>query len=312
MESVEMNLNLAWQKLDTLVDGATRLLPNMVIALLTFIILTLIAKLVAGTLRRSITRKGRSSLGAVLGSLVFWIGLIAAAAISLTIVVPSLKPGDLVAGLGIGSVAIGFAFKDILQNLLAGLLILLRQPFHVDDQIEVNGFEGTVERIETRATILKTFDGQRIVIPNSDIYTDAVTVRTAHNTRRFEYDIGVGYGDNMDTAQSVIKKAISKVDGVEATPAPEALPWDLSASWVTIRARWWTNSRRPDVLHIRAKVLQAIKEALDAADIDMPYDTQVQLFHDQTEETDGDRAKQREGWPVGEGSKPRNTRASSA
>lgn len=306
MEDVDLNLGLAWQKVDAMLDGVVKLLPNLVIAFVIFLVLAVIAKFVSYLVRRSSERQGRHNLGAVLGSLVFWTGVIASAAIGLTILIPTLNPGDLIAGLGIGSVAIGFAFKDILQNLLAGLLILLRQPFEVNDQIEVNGMEGTVERIESRATLLKTYDGQRIVIPNSDIYTDAVIVRTAHDKRRSEYDVGVGYGDNMGDAQNVIRAAISKVDGVESDPAPEALPWDLAASWVTLRARWWTDVRRADRIQVRAKVLQSIKEALDEAGIDMPYDTQVQLFHDQTEETDGDRAKQREGWPRGEaGSTPR-------
>lgn len=306
MEQVDINLGLAWQKVDAMLDGAIKLLPNLVIAIIVFLILAAIGKFVAYLVRRSSDSQGRHNLGAVLGSLVFWTGMIVAAAIAMTILIPTLHPGDLIAGLGIGSVAIGFAFKDILQNLLAGLLILLRQPFEVGDQIEVNGLEGTVEQIESRATLLKTYDGQRIVIPNSDIYTDAVTVRTAFDKRRSEYDVGVGYGDDMNKAQEIIRSAISSVDGVEADPAPEALPWDLAASWVTLRARWWTDVRRADMVQVRAKVLQAIKEALDDAGIDMPYDTQVQLFHDQTEATDGDRDEQREGWPSGEtGSTPR-------
>lgn len=306
MENVDVNIGLAWQKVDSILDAAVKLLPNLAIAFVTFFLLLAIAKVIGYFVRRSSEKKGRHNLGAVLGSLVFWTGAIASAAIALTILVPTLNPGDLIAGLGIGSVAIGFAFKDILQNLLAGLLILLRQPFEVNDQIEVNGMEGTVERIESRATLLKTYDGQRIVIPNSDIYTDAVTVRTAFDKRRSEYDVGVGYGDDLSKSQEVIRDAISKVEGVEKDPAPEALPWDLAASWVTLRARWWTDVRRADRVQVRAKVLRSIKDALDEAGIDMPYDTQVQLFHDQTEAHDGDRDAQREGWPRGEnGSTPR-------
>lgn len=101
-------------------------------------------------------------------------------------------------GLGVSSVAIGFAFKDILQNGLAGLLILLRQPVEVGDQIVINSFEGTVERIETRATIIRTYDGQRVVVPNGDSYTKAVQVKTANDKRRSQYDMGLGYGDGIE------------------------------------------------------------------------------------------------------------------
>ena len=111
----------------------------------------------------------------------------------------------------------------------------------------------------------------------------------------------------MGDACYVRKDGLSGVAEVESDPAPEAWPWALGASWVTIRARWWTQSRRADIVKVKGKAIQAIKEALDAAHIDMPYETQVHLFHDQTEETDGARGKQREGWPAPkEGTPPKS------
>jgi small conductance mechanosensitive channel len=105
-------------------------------------------------------------------------------------------PGDLFADLGVSSVAIGFAFKDILQNMLAGILILLRQPFEVGDQIVSGGHECTVEKVETRATMIKTYDGRSVDIPNFDIYTDSVVVNTAFDIRLWQYDIGMGCNDD--------------------------------------------------------------------------------------------------------------------
>ena len=141
-------------------------------------------------------------------------------------------------------------------------------------------------------------DGQRIVIPNSEIYANAVLVKTAYRIRRSQYDVGIGYGDDIEKACEVIKVAVAEVTGVETEPPPEALVWDLAASWVTIRVRWWTLSRRTDVVPLHASVIKAIKHALDKAHIDIPYETLVQLVHDQTEATDGDRELQREGWPA--------------
>ena len=126
---------------------------------------------------------------------------------------------------GVSSVAIGFALKNILQNCLAGLLILLRKPFDIDDQIEANGFEGKVRHIETRATIIQNYDGQRIVLPNSDIYTNAVLFRTAHEKRPSQHDVGIGYGDGIENACEVLLATINSVDEVQTDPAPEALPW---------------------------------------------------------------------------------------
>jgi small-conductance mechanosensitive channel len=202
--------------------------------------------------------------------------------------------------LGISGVAIGFAFRDILQNFLAGILILLTEPFHIDDQIVFKDFEGTVENIQTRATTIRTYDGRRIVIPNSELFTNSLTVNTAFDNRRLQYDIGIGYGDDIDRAKQVILEAIASVDGVLREPSPDALVVGLAESTVNIRARWWISPpRRADALETQDKVLTAIKKKLTANGIDLPFPTQQILFHDQTEETDGESDRQREGWPAG-------------
>lgn len=303
-QTVDADLDTALKQVDSWVDGAIHLLPNFCVALVVLLVFYLLGNFFRLLVQRHLTRRSRDNLGEVLGSLIKWAVVFAGLLLAATIVMPSLKPGDLIAGLGVGSVAIGFAFKDILQNWLAGLLILIRQPFSVGDQVEVSGFEGTVCRIETRATLIDTYDGQQAVIPNSDIYTNAVLVKTAYEKRRSEYDIGIGYGDDINKACEIIQQTLLDVEGVLKKPKPEALPWELAASWVTIRARWWTHSRQTDVSHIRARVIAAVKQALDAACIDMPFETCVQLLHDQTEETDGDRNHQREGWPVADGDNP--------
>lgn len=297
-----LDFSAAFVRINSWIDGGIRLLPNIAVAIVVILVFYGIGVL----MRRFVVKRSHSSsrdnLGEVLGGFIMYLVVGLGILLGATIVIPSLKPGDLVAGLGVSSVAIGFAFKDILQNWLAGLLILLRQPFNINDQIEVKGFEGTVERIETRATIIRTYDGQRIVIPNSDIYTNAVIVKTAHENRRSQYDVGIGYGDDIERACEVIREAVGKLSEVCADPAPEALPWDLAASWVTIRVRWWTHSRRSDVVLVHAQVIRAVKEALQQAHIDLPYETCVHLIHDQTEADDGDRSRQREGWPAAQDS----------
>ncbi len=299
-QQIDADYGVAIERLDDWIDKGIQLLPNIILAIVVMALFYGVGIFVRRLILNQSTRRDRGNLGEVLGGLVKWAILLIGFLLAATIVIPTLNPGDLIAGLGVSSVAIGFAFKDILQNWLAGLLILIRNPFTINDQIEVNGHEGTVQRIETRATIIKTYDGQRIVIPNSDIYTNAVLVKTAYEMRRSQYDVGIGYGDNIEEACEVIQQAIAGISEVESEPPPEALPWDLAASWVTIRARWWTNSRRADVVLVHASVIMAIKQALDKARIDMPYVTQVQLNHDQTESLDGDRGSQREGWPAPE------------
>jgi len=296
------------ERLDNWLDGFVRMLPNIGVAILVAIGFYYLAKFVSNIIKNRAAKRGRTNLGTVLGGFVRWVLIVLGGLLAATIVVPSLNPGDLIAGLGVSSVAIGFAFKDILQNWLAGLLILLRQPFEIGDQIVVNGYEGSVERIETRATIIKTYNGERVVVPNSEIYTNSVQVKTAHELSRSQYDIGVGYGDSIEEAKEVILNALKNIEGVDQEKGVEVLPWDLAASWVTIRIRWWTKSSRAEVVKVKAMVIHKMKIALDEAKIDMPYDTKVHLLHDQTEASDGERSAQREGWPSnkeGQDPKPR-------
>ena len=160
-------------KMQAMLNDFISLLPNMVLALIVFAIFFFIARAIKKVVR-NLTRDRRQArnLGLVLGRLAQGTTLMVGLFIALSIVIPSLKAGDLVQLLGVSGVAIGFAFRDILQNFLAGILILLTEPFQIDDQIVFKNFEGTVENIQTRATIIKTYDGRRIVIPNSELFTN--------------------------------------------------------------------------------------------------------------------------------------------
>jgi small-conductance mechanosensitive channel len=300
-------ISAAWNKVENMINGFMVLLPNIVLALIVFAFFFFVAGKIKGLVKR-LTRKHRQArnLGLVLGRLAQGVTILIGLFIALSIVIPSFKAGDLVQLLGISGVAIGFAFRDILQNFLAGILILLTEPFQIDDQIVFKDFEGTVENIQTRATTIRTYDGRRIVIPNSELFTNSVTVNTAFENRRLEYDIGIGYGDDIDQAKQLILQAIHSVDSVLQDPVPEALVMELAESTVNIRARWWIKPpRRADALNSRDKVISAIKKKLVENGIDLPFPTQQILFHDQTEETDGDRSRQREGWPAGKGEVPK-------
>jgi len=298
-EQIDPNISNVWDTINNLVNGFLELLPKLVIAAVVLVIFWLLAKGARLLLRRLTRGHASANIGAVMGRLAYGGMLLLGLLVALTIAAPSVKPADLLSVLGVGGVAIGFAFRDILQNFLAGLLILIRQPFQIGDQIIFNDYEGTVEQIETRATIIKTYDGRKVVIPNGEIYTNSVMVNTAYETRRSQYDVGIGYGDDIREAAEFVLQAMRQVEGVLDEPAPDVLNVDLAGSSVNLRARWWTKPERAEVVRVGHEVLTAIKEKLDEAGIDMPYPTQVTLFHDQTEETDGDRTTQREGWPAG-------------
>ena len=209
-----------------------------------------------------------------------------------------MTPASVFGALGIGSVAIGFAFKDILQNLLSGMLILLTRPFRIGDQIVSGAHEGTVDDIAVRATTLRTYDNRRVVIPNSELYTNRVTVNTAYPSRRLSVVVGIGYGDDIEQARRIVLDTVADLPGVIGDPAPAVLVTALSDFTVDLEVRFWISPpARREALEVQDQVLSAIKPALIGAGIDLPLPTQQVLLHDQTEPGDGDRARQREGWP---------------
>ncbi len=297
---MQADTRITLERIEGYIDSFWWILPNLGIALVVSGLFLVAAGIARQAVLRVFKRRARPDLAIMLAGAARWgvvgLGFLVVA----TIIFPSISPANLLSTLGIGSIAIGFAFKDILQNWLAGLLILLRQPFRTGDQIVVGKHEGTVEHIEARATLIKTYDGRRVIIPNSAVYTDAVTVNTAFPLRRSQYDVGIGYGDDIDRACDVILDAIRKVEGVAEDPPPEAFAWELDSSTVNLRVRWWTHSKRSDVVHAQGRVIRAMKKALSEAGIDLPFPTNVVLLHDQTEEADGDRRRQREGWPAGD------------
>jgi small conductance mechanosensitive channel len=297
---LQADTRITLERIEGYIEGFWWVLPNLGIALVVSGLFLVAAGIVRRAVLRVFKRRARPDLAIMLAGAARWgvigLGFLVVA----TIIFPSISPANLLSTLGIGSIAIGFAFKDILQNWLAGLLILLRQPFRTGDQIIVGKHEGTVEHIEARATLIKTYDGRRVIIPNSAVYTDAVTVNTAFPLRRSQYDVGIGYGDDIDRACEVILAAIRNVEGVAQDPPPETFAWELSGSTVNLRVRWWTHSKRSEVVRTQGRVIRVMKQALGDAGIDLPFPTNVVLLHDQTEATDGDRRRQREGWPAGD------------
>ena len=281
-----------------MIDAVVAALPRVAVALVVFVVVVMIAAGVRRLIHRVTPGPKNSNIGIVLGRLAYAALVVLAGLIGLVIIFPTFTIGSLLGALGIGGVALGFAFQDIFQNLLAGILILLREPFREGDEITSGEYTGTVEAIETRATFIRTYDGRRVIIPNSQIYSDPVQVITAYQMVRSQYDVGIGYGDDVETAKRIALETVQGIEGVKEDPAPDVLTWELAGSSVNLRVRWWTDPSRKSVVELRDKVLVQVSQALLSNGIDLPFPTQQILFHDQTEATDGDRTRQREGWPV--------------
>ena len=271
-----------------MIKGLIALLPNLLLALLVSVLFFLLGRGVRTMVRRLTGRyPNHQNVGLLLGRLaqgtIVFIGLL----LALAITVPSFKPAQVIQLLGISGVAIGFAFKDIFQNFLAGILLLVTEPFRLGDQIVAGGFEGTVEDIQTRATTIKTYDGRRVVIPNAELFTGSVVVNTAFDCRRTEYEVGIAYGDDIPQAKAIILRVLHQIPGVLDTPAPDVLTVALADSSVQLRVRWWSLPSRGEVLSVQDVVITEIKAALNQGGIHIPFPMRHVLFYDQTGQSSG-------------------------
>ena len=288
-----------------LVIGFVERIPYFVAAIVVILIFWLLSILFKKVVRKILGSRSRHQnlvkvFQRVGGALIFFIGFM----IAMVVAIPGFTPAKLIGALGIGSVAIGFAFKDIFQNLLSGILLLISEPFRIGDQIVSGDYEGTVEDIKIRATTIKTYDGRQVVIPNSDLYTSALTVNTAYKQRRLQLAVGIGYADDIAEAKDEIMQALSRADSVSKNASPTIIAVNLGDSTIDLIVRWFIDDgTQANKVGSIDQVLIEIKKALDAAGIDMPFPVRTmdlsdpsvkaivkQLKKDQTVDVEGNSA----------------------
>ena len=235
----------------------------------------LLAKVLRVVTRWWLARRRTPSYARVFSTLAaFGLGALAVGA-GLTVAFPSVRPVDVLGGLGIVSVAIGIAFQNVLANLFAGVLILVREPFRAGDQIAVGDVRGTVEEVNLRETVVRTFDGRRVLVPNSTVHGEVLTVQTGYTHIRTTVVIGVDYSTDLAQARSVVLDATRRVPGVAEDPAPQCLLTELAPSTINFDLRFWSGARQLEALETRDRVIEAVAAALVDAGVDMPADIRV-------------------------------------
>lgn len=252
--------------------GFIEALPSIAIALIILFVTWIVARF---AVRISDMIVGRTEIRASLKNLIdtlvklgIWlIGLFIAA----VVVMPDLTPASLLAGLGIGAVAIGFAFQDIFENFLAGVLIMVREKMRIGDIIECEGITGKVEHITLRETHVRKLSGELTVVPNSILFKNPVEIFTDVDQRRHEVVVGVSYDTQLDHAADVIHRAVEDVDDVLASKGVDIFAQEFNSSSVDFLVRWWAGSTPRAGWESKDKVVRAIKAALDEASIEIPF-----------------------------------------
>ena len=172
-----IDLSAAWKTGIKIINDSISLLPNLILAVVIFVIFMILASASKSFTRRFTVRWGkRQGVALLLGQIAYTTVSVLGFLIALSVVAPSFHASDLIRTLGIGSIAIGFAFQNILQNFLAGILLMINEPFQLGDWISVIGIEGDVDDIQTRATHVITKEGREVFIPNALLFTNPVAV----------------------------------------------------------------------------------------------------------------------------------------
>ncbi|WEL23250.1 mechanosensitive ion channel family protein [Candidatus Nanohalovita haloferacivicina] len=182
--------------------------------------------------------------------------------------VPLSALGTMVGLIGLG---LSFALKDMIANFISGLLIMINRPFKIGDQIEVSGEAGTVRDIKIRASEIKTYDGRKVIVPNSTLYSNTVINNTAYDERRFEVVVGVGYDDDVEKAKDLAMETLEEAEMTEDDPEPQVLVHELGGSSVNLKLRGWTKPSKANMVKASSEVTQLVKDKYDDAGIDIPY-----------------------------------------
>lgn len=266
-----MNLSAPWQ---ALVEKALLFIPKLIAALITFGVSVLLSVLAARWVRNFAQKRiDDEETLLLLSRLARWAVIVAGTVLALDQV--NFDVTGFVAGLGIAGLTIGFALQDITRNFIAGILLLVRQPFDIGDAVEAAGYAGTVLEITTRDTVLKTWDGEMVILPNLDVYTKPLINYSDLPNRRRTIQIGLGYGEDVNRATKLFLAAIRSVEGVLDDPAPQVLAQDLGDSTLQLAARFWVNQETHDLFVVHSDVVRTVKEVAEQEQIDLPYPIQT-------------------------------------
>jgi len=189
---------------------------------------------------------------------------------------------------GASAVVLGFAFRDIGENFIAGIILAFSRPFDVDDTVLIGDNFGKVKALEFRYTKLKTFDGRDVYIPNGDVLTTPVTNYTEDGFFRWDFIIGIAYEDNIEGAKQTVLEALRKIPNVIEDDEHEnfVIEDELATSTVNLKIFFWVDTKdfRRAALITKGNVVKGVKEALEDAGYYMPADIhEIKLYGGETE-----------------------------
>lgn len=245
--------------------------PQIFAALLIFLGFLVLAFIVRQVLKTALDRVTIAVRIRILILRVVFGSILAVGGLVFVGIATNVSLGRVITGLGLLSVGLGLALKSPLENMVSGILTILFGPFRIGDEIEVNGYAGRVETIRIHDTILRTFDGKRVAIPNSDVYLNAIVNQTAYPMRRYDVIVGIHYNDDLLEAVRVAREALTSTGGVRSTPEPLVLVSELGESSVNMILRFWSDPTMQSQFRMLSEVTASVKLAFDREGITIPF-----------------------------------------
>tara|TARA_R110001592_G_C13151154_1_gene748159 strand:+ start:1769 stop:2686 length:918 start_codon:yes stop_codon:yes gene_type:complete len=266
--------NIVSTKLKGWLEALTSMLPNIVVALLVLTIFYALSRLVKAGFRKLISKfSDQPAIVGLFSTIMSLLTIVVGLVVALNVLQLTQAVTSLLAGAGIIGLALGFAFQDISANFISGVIMAFKKPIVVGDIIETNGYTGFVERIDLRSTLIRTFQGLHVIIPNKDIFQKPFTNYTRTHIRRIDLEVGVSYGDDLDKVTEVVEKAVATnsylVDGEPIKLVYE----EFGSSSINFKVMFWIeyNPQKPMYLEAKSEAIVAIKKAFDENDITIPF-----------------------------------------
>ena len=271
---VQRSLRDAWAKVTSWLEGLVESLPNLIAAVVLLLVFWGLARVTRRLVQNVVNRFADQP---EVNRLVATAAYVAILAVGLVLALGTLNLDktvtSLLAGAGILGLALGFAFQDIAENFIAGVILNVRNQFREGDIVESGDYMGLIERVQLRATVMRTFTGQRVLIPNADVFKNAIINYTQPGRRRVDVSVGVSYGDDLEMARRVALDAVRGVEGRDTAREPELFYEAFGDSSINFQVRFWIpfHTAQTDFLEARSQAIIRIKKAFDQAGITIPF-----------------------------------------
>ncbi|ADR20535.1 hypothetical protein MATR_18420 [Marivirga tractuosa] len=269
----EKPLDIVSNKIETWVEVLVDMIPNMllsIVLLVLFIVLSrLVRKLFIKIFRKSSDNKALEGLfSTIIYYAMMGIGLF----IILDILNLDKAVTSLLAGVGVVGLALGFAFQDIAANFVSGIILAFRKPFMIDDVVVVGDLMGIVSRTNLRVTVIRTYQGQEVYVPNKDVLSNAITNYSILGERRIDLGVGVSYGDDLHKVRDLVLETLQNLEGVIRKEDMIFTYKEFGDSSINFEIKFWIKfPDNPSFLEMRSKAVMAIKDAFDKENITIPF-----------------------------------------